>query len=375
MTSFLRLDSGEPLDAAGLRAMTPGATVALRVMRPAAPFRDGQIVNVRRCGLDGTRGLGLAVTGDDTIVPTWTSATLALARVTAIERGPVRLDLERSVMCWLPARSLPRLADVLEIVGRVMRPLTPPLFVGSPEACLDGVRDKYSRAPEVCRYATLVAGELERLELDVISSAVRRGGRILDIGCGAGREALGLARAGYQVVGVDLSPAMVDAARDAAMRAGLAIDFRVQSLTELDEPPGTYDGAYIAAALHHVPGRTRRVGALRRVRRALVPAGALVLFVVYRWPRPLLSRSRLVDLIRRLARRLALGVPVSEPGDGYMREVSEASDPRAPIFFHDYADPDEVRGELEAAGFSAHEAHRGWWVCRRVEGAESERCG
>jgi SAM-dependent methyltransferase len=375
VTSFLRLDSGDPLDAADLRRLPVGATLVLRVVRPVAPLREGQIVHVRRCGPDQVCGLGLAVTADDGIVPVWMPGRASLARVTAIERGPFRLDLERPLTRYVPARWLPRLADILETAGRFTRPLTPPLFVGSPEVCLDRVRAKYSRTPEVRRYTTLAAGELERLELELITSAVPRGGRLLDVGCGAGREAMGLARAGYRVVGVDLSPAMVAAARDAAVRAGLAIDFRVKSLTELDEAPDTYDGAYIAAALHHVPGRARRVDALRHVRRALVPGGALILFVVYRWPRPWLSRSRLVDLIRRVAALLPLGLSLSEPGDGYMREVSDASDPRAPIFFHDYAGPDEVRGELESAGLVAHEARRGWWVCRRAAGAEPERCG
>jgi SAM-dependent methyltransferase len=364
VTPFLRLDSGEPLDAAGLRAMTVGARLALRVVGPAAPLRPGQIVDVRRCTPDRAPGLGLGVGAEDRVVPVWRQGAAPLVRVTAVARGPIRLDVERRLTRYLPGSWLPCLADALEVAARLARPLTPPLFVGDVQACLDGVRGKYSRAPEVRRYTTLAAGELEREELELITSAVPRGGRLLDVGCGAGREALGLARAGYRVVGVDLSPAMVAAASAAAARAGLDIEFRVQGLTELDDPPGTYDGAYIAAALHHVPGRARRVDALRRVRRALVPGGALLLFVVYRGQRPWLSRSRLVDLIRRLAASVPFGPSLSEPGDGYMREVSEVSDPRTPIFFHDYAGAHEVRAELEAAGFAAREPHRGWWLCR-----------
>ena len=376
MTSFLRLDSGDPIDAAELRGLPVDATLTLRVMRPVPPLREGQIVHVRRCRPDSNaRGLVMRAMPDDGLGPTTTRGATPLARITAIERGASRLDVERPPVRWLPPSWLPPLADALEISGRLRRPLTPPLFLGEGERCLDAVRDKYSRAPEVRRYATLATGGIERIELELITRAVARGARILDIGCGAGREALGLARAGYRVVGIDLSPAMVAAARDTARRAGLAIEFRVRSLTELDEPPGTYDAAYIAAALHHVPGRARRIEALARVRRALVPGGALLVFVVYRDPRPICSRSRLVDLIRSLAVRLPLRVAVSEPGDGYMREVSEASDPRVPIFFHDYGGPGEVRAELEAAGFAADEPYRGWWMCRRVDRGESEGCG
>jgi SAM-dependent methyltransferase len=357
VTAFLRLDSGEPLDATGVAALGAGATLALRVMRPVAPLREGQIVHVRRCGDTEKPGLTVSLTADEP----------ARARVVAIERGPVRLAADGPLARRLPARWLPRLADALEVAARLARPLTPPLFLGDAQTCLDAVRAKYSRTPEVRRYATLAAGDIERLELELVSGVVPRGGRVLDVGCGAGREALGLARAGYRVVGIDLSPTMVAAARDAAHRAGLAVEFRVGSLTDLDEPAGSYDGAYIAAALHHVPGRARRVDALRRVGQALVPGGTVLLFVVYRAPRALLSRSRLVDGIRALGRWLPFDLPLSEPGDGYMREVSEASDPRTPIFFHDYASPAEVGAELDAAGFVAHEAERGWWLCRRAE--------
>ena len=375
MSSFLCLDSGQALDSARLRRMTVGATLTLRVMQPVAPLREGQIVHLRRCTPERARGLTLGLTADDRLAPTGVRETPPLLRVTGIERGPVHLDVERAPFRWLPARWLPGLADRLEIASRLTRPLTPPLFLGDATRCLDGVRDKYGRAPEVQRYSTLANGTLEPLERELIAATIVRGGRLLDVGCGAGREALGLARAGYRVVGIDLSPGMIAAAREAAARAGLDIQFRAQSLTELDDPGGTYDGAYIAAALHHVPGRARRVEALRRVWRALVPGGGLVLFVVYRGRRPLLSRSRLVDLLRRLAQRLPFEMPVSEPGDGYMREVSEASDPRTPIFFHDYAGPEEVRGELEAAGFIAHEPSRGWWTCRRPHGRGGEHCG
>jgi len=93
-----------------------------------------------------------------------------------------------------------------------------------------------------------------------------------------------------------------------------------------------------------------------------VPAEAQITFRV---KRGLLSRSRLVDLLRRAGTRLSGPWRLSEPGDGYMREVSEASDPREAVFFHDFFDPQEVGVELGAAGLLAEEVNRGWWVCGR----------
>jgi SAM-dependent methyltransferase len=145
----------------------------------------------------------------------------------------------------------------------------------------------------------------------------------------------------------------------------LAVTFRAQSVTELDEPPDSFEGAYWAGSYHHTPGRSLRIETLRRIVRALTPDGILVLMVVYRGERGLVSRSRLVDLLRKTLRILPSPWRPSEPGDVYMRETSEASDPLEHVFFHDFSTASEVRAEIEAAGLSAEEVAPGWWVCRR----------
>jgi ubiquinone/menaquinone biosynthesis C-methylase UbiE len=48
--------------------------------------------------------------------------------------------------------------------------------------------------------------------MDVAAGAFRASARLLDIGCGAGRNALPLARTGWRVTGADLSTAMLTAA-------------------------------------------------------------------------------------------------------------------------------------------------------------------
>ena len=47
------------------------------------------------------------------------------------------------------------------------------------------------------------------------------GARVLDVGCGAGRHLIALARAGLSVTGVDVSSGLLAVARDAANEAGL----------------------------------------------------------------------------------------------------------------------------------------------------------
>jgi SAM-dependent methyltransferase len=68
------------------------------------------------------------------------------------------------------------------------------------------------------------------------------GRRVLDVGCGPGRHSLALARRGFDVLGVDLSPDFVALARDAAATDGLSARFE-----ELDVRALAYDGAFDAA--------------------------------------------------------------------------------------------------------------------------------
>ncbi len=53
--------------------------------------------------------------------------------------------------------------------------------------------------------------------------SVEPGDHILDIGCGAGRHSVELARRGYQVTGVDISAGMLAQAANAAEQAGVTV--------------------------------------------------------------------------------------------------------------------------------------------------------
>ena len=58
-------------------------------------------------------------------------------------------------------------------------------------------------------------------------------GLVLDCACGIGTQALGLARAGYNVEGTDLSRAEIKRAKAEAVARGIAITFRVDDMRKL----------------------------------------------------------------------------------------------------------------------------------------------
>lgn len=57
---------------------------------------------------------------------------------------------------------------------------------------------------------------------------------LTDLACGTGTMSEALARLGYDVIGVDASPAMLSAAMDKKMQSGLPIQYLCQDMRELD---------------------------------------------------------------------------------------------------------------------------------------------
>ncbi|MFJ4693315.1 class I SAM-dependent methyltransferase [Streptomyces sp. NPDC088766] len=110
----------------------------------------------------------------------------------------------------------------------------------------------------------------------VTELGLREGGRVLDAGCGTGRALPPLRDAvgpSGVVVGVDLTPAMLEAAvragRDRAGRLLLA------DVTALPLRSGSLDAVFAAGLVAHLPDPSRN---LRELARAVRPGGALALF-------------------------------------------------------------------------------------------------
>jgi ubiquinone/menaquinone biosynthesis C-methylase UbiE len=93
---------------------------------------------------------------------------------------------------------------------------------------------------------------------------------LLDVGTGTGRAAIGLARLGATVVGVDASSEMLDVARERAAAAGVAVTFDTGDAHALPFPAAHFDGAVSLRVLMHTPDWSRCVGELCRVSRRRV---------------------------------------------------------------------------------------------------------
>ncbi|MBI2890593.1 MAG: methyltransferase domain-containing protein [Nitrospirae bacterium] len=100
--------------------------------------------------------------------------------------------------------------------------------------------------------------------------------RLLDLCCGSGSHALVLARFGYRVTGIDLSPTMVRLAREKVPPRPRkeAPSFHRGSVLQIPKNLGPFDGAYLLGLSILVETIFDRVGVLaRRVARVVAPGG------------------------------------------------------------------------------------------------------
>lgn len=114
----------------------------------------------------------------------------------------------------------------------------------------------------------------DRALLDEFATATARRGRVLDVGTGPGQVAHYLSEDGVNVAGSDLSPAMVDVARELSPR----IPFRVGDMRQIDEPDGALTGLTAFYSLIHLP-RAEVPTALAEFRRVLAVGGRLLIAV------------------------------------------------------------------------------------------------
>ena len=99
-------------------------------------------------------------------------------------------------------------------------------------------------------------------------------GRVLDVGCGPGHVGRFLAELGLDVTGVDLSPAMIDAAR----RLNTQMGFDVGDMRHLDYRDESIAGIVAFYSLIHI-ARDDVPAVLRELHRVLAPDGMLLLAV------------------------------------------------------------------------------------------------
>jgi SAM-dependent methyltransferase len=122
-------------------------------------------------------------------------------------------------------------------------------------------------------------GERTTAEVDFVVEqlGLEPGARVLDLACGHGRHSLELARRGFRVTGVDLSPRSLELAREAAAAEGLGVELVESDMREID-----FDAEFDAAinlftAFGYFESDEEDREVVRRITRSLRPGGRFLI--------------------------------------------------------------------------------------------------
>jgi SAM-dependent methyltransferase len=172
-------------------------------------------------------------------------------------------------------------------------------------------------------------------------------GRLIDLGCGAGRHSIRFAARGFDVVSVDLSGSMLDTVNRKALAQGLELLTLQTSVCRLAcFPADTFDYALsMFSTLGMIRGSPARRKALREAFRLLRPGGRLALHVHNLWLNLRDPQGR-TWLLRQFTRTL---VARSELGDRRMTYRGIAG---MEVHLYRWG---ELKRELHAAGFAIDE--------------------
>ncbi|MYW66814.1 methyltransferase domain-containing protein [Streptomyces sp. SID8379] len=112
----------------------------------------------------------------------------------------------------------------------------------------------------------------ENLAAHLDQGLIPPGARVLDLGCGPGRNAVHLATRGFDVDAVDLSATALAWGKERAAAADASVRFHHGNIFDVQLPHASYDVVYDSGCLHHLAPH-RRISYLALLDRLLAPGG------------------------------------------------------------------------------------------------------
>ena len=173
---------------------------------------------------------------------------------------------------------------------------------------------------------------------------------ILDLGCGSGRTTIPLYLAGYRIIGVDITPEMIEAALSVSKAKNLKIDYRIGDATQLDFGDNIFDGAIFANnGWAQIPGKDNRQEALNETYRVLKSGGIFIFTSHERY----ISRKTFIFWLKEWARyRLLVHSGIKTEGIDYGDIFFERKHDKTQKQFIHMAGAGEVAEQVRKAGFT-----------------------
>jgi len=157
-------------------------------------------------------------------------------------------------------------------------------------------RESWSRFAPLAMFTTPPAAKLVR------HAKIKSGQRVLDVGCGTGPVSITAARLGAKVTGLDLTPELLEHARENARVAEVEVEWREGDAEALPFEDATFD--VVVSQFGHIFAPRPEV-AVAEMLRVLKPGGTIAFST---WP-PELCIGRLMMLSARYMPKPPVEVP------------------------------------------------------------------
>ncbi len=157
--------------------------------------------------------------------------------------------------------------------------------------------------------------------VELVEKGLIKKGKALDICCGAGTNALYLAKRGFQVTGIDISSKAIEYAKEKAKKANAKARFQVQNFLNLPFEDKEFDFIFDMGCFHHVKVNDRSTF-IRGVHRVLNKDGFyLMVCFSYRngpaWNH--FTKEQIIQLFSNYFKIKNIEHVASVEGNGYKR--------------------------------------------------------
>lgn len=165
-----------------------------------------------------------------------------------------------------------------------------------------------------------------------LAEQLARGSRVLDIGCGLGRNSIYLLRQGHRVTALDISPSALQVLRKEAQVDSTRLALILGSFTQLPLCPGAFDGALAVNVVYHAT-RQQIVDVVACVADLLTSGGWFMLNLLskHHWQYPLYLEKVRDGKAREI-----------EPGSFLAFPEHAANDMALPHHFHDLEELEQL---------------------------------
>lgn len=279
-----------------------------------------------------------------------------IGKIVSIKRNGKTIELTNSKAKLL----------LMRVKYKIKKLFNPEFLIPNQEEAIFSVKEKYNQEEEVTHHRNAIQEGLEEWEQYFLEKYMGKKGEVLNIGCGAGRESIALARRGFDVTGIDISENMIKSAKELSKSHNLNIEFDVCSATDIDRyKDSNFDYIIFTRALYsYIPRKNLRIEVLRKAKKLLSNSGLIVIsgYIVKRkW----YQKENISNFIRRniisKIYNLRHGI---EKGDFMVDRVSPAQS-KGVCFCHFFLSKDEIRNEIKEAGLKVIELWReNFWILR-----------